>query len=718
VTANPQALSPAPATYPATYSGTVTIYSSAGYTQIGVTLLVTASPATCPTATVCAVLQANPPYFNFSSGNVLSQGAQLLASDGATLLNIGTITPSASWISVSSPSQTTTPASIQVTVNPAGLPTGLNYGYITINSSNAANTPPLQIPVLVTVSTATGALTFVPPSISLTSPSSLSTTLAVGTSISGTSFTVTPSTTSGGNWLSVTLTSGGSAVTSGTAPVNLLVTANASGLAAGTYSGSLAFVANGITQTVPVSLTVPSATGGNVTASPSSLTFSYQTGGTAPAAQTVTISNAVAGTAAIPLTISATTTSGGSWLTLGATSASTPYQLSVTVSPSGLSAGQYSGNIAITPTGGSVVNVPVTLTVTAPPTVSASPTTLTFNYTAGGATPAAQSISVSGGGATLAFTATASTTSGGNWLSVSPTSGNTPATLSVTIVPAGLNAGTYTGTVVVSGTSGAAGSTTVNVTLTVTAPLPTITQVVNSASDASADPVSPGEVITIAGTGLGPATPVGVTLDSNGNVSTTSGGVQVLFNGIAAPILYASATQINCIVPYQLAGILSPFVQVKYAGQTSNAITLSVVAAAPGVYTQNEQGSGPAAVYNQNGSVNSQSNPEKKGNVVEIFITGEGQTSPPGVTGMVTPITSVSQLPKPLLPVSVLIGGQPASIYFYGEVPFYQGNQLVYVSGVLQIDAIIPAATASGNVSLVVTVGNASSQSNVTLSVQ
>ena len=504
--------------------------------------------------------------------------------------------------------------------------------------------------------------------------------------------------------------------------MNLLVTANPAGLTAGQqYMGSLAFVANGVTQTVPVTLTVASATGGNVTASPSSLTFSYQTGGTAPAAQTVTISSA-AGSAAIPITMSATTSSGGNWLTLGAASASTPYTLSVSLNSSvlsSLSANQYSGNIAITPTGGSVVNVPLTLTVTAAPTVSASPTSLTFSYNVGGATPSSQSISVSGGGATLAFTATASTSSGGNWLSVSPTSGNTPATLSVSIGPSGLNAGNYTGTVVVSGANGASGTTTTNVTLTVTAPLPTVTQVVNSASDASADPVSPGEVITLAGTGLGPATPVGVTLDSNGNISTTSGGVQVLFNGIAAPILYASSTQINCIVPYEMAGILSPFMLVKYQGQTSNAIALSVVASAPGVYTQNMQGSGPAAVYNQNGAtINSPSNPEKKGNVVEIFITGEGQTSPPGATGKVIPISSVSQLPKPLLPVSVLIGGQPATVTFMGEYAFYEGSQLAYFSGLLQINAIIPAATASGNVSLVVTVGSTSSQSNVTLSVQ
>ena len=137
--ANPTSPTPLSA---GTYSGTVTVSSSAGTTVIGVSLFVTASP----------VLQANPPYLLLSSGGILSQGVQLLASDESTALNIGTITPSASWITVGSPSQTTTPASITITANPAGLPTGLNYGYVTVNSSNAANATPLQIPVLVTAS--------------------------------------------------------------------------------------------------------------------------------------------------------------------------------------------------------------------------------------------------------------------------------------------------------------------------------------------------------------------------------------------------------------------------------------------------------------------------------------------------------------------------------------------------------------------------------------
>ena len=94
-----------------------------------------------------------------------------------------------------------------------------------------------------------------------------------------------------------------------------------------------------------------------------------------------------------------------------------------------LAAGTYTGNIAITPTNGAAtVNVPVTLTVTSPPTVSATPTTLNFTYRAGDPNPTAQTVSVSGGSANapLSFGVTVSPT--GAWLSATPTSGTTPAT--------------------------------------------------------------------------------------------------------------------------------------------------------------------------------------------------------------------------------------------------------------------------------------------------
>src|SRR4029077_10461129 len=124
----------------------------------------------------------------------------------------------------------------------------------------------------------------------------------------------------------------------------------------------------------------------------------------------------------------------------------------------------------IKPSGGTPLDIPVSFTVLPAPTITASPTSLTFTYRVGGDVPAAQTLQTSGG----AFTTQAS--SDGNWLSASPATGSTGASITASVSPAGLSAGAYTGTITVTGGQGVAGTVAINVTLSITAPLPTITQ--------------------------------------------------------------------------------------------------------------------------------------------------------------------------------------------------------------------------------------------------
>jgi len=181
----------------------------------------------------------------------------------------------------------------------------------------------------------------------------------------------------------------------------------------------------------------------------------------------------------------------------------------------------------------------------------------------------------------------------------------------VSASPAGLNPATYNGTITVAGTGGTQGTSVVNVTLAVTAslpPLPTIKGVTNAANYATGA-VSPGELVTFFGTDIGPATAASATTDpATGKLVTTIGGVQVLFNGTAAPMIYASSTQVSAVVPYEMASVASPGVWIKYAGQASNAYQLTTVATAPGLFTQNASGSGPGAILNQDNSVNGPGN--------------------------------------------------------------------------------------------------------------
>jgi uncharacterized protein (TIGR03437 family) len=173
-----------------------------------------------------------------------------------------------------------------------------------------------------------------------------------------------------------------------------------------------------------------------------------------------------------------------------------------------------------------------------------------------------------------------------------------------------------------------------------------------------------------------------------------------------------SATQINCVVPYEIVGISNPSVEVKYSGQASNTIELTSALTSPGIFATN--GTGQAAVLNQDGSVNGPANPEAAGNIVTIFMTGEGQTSPLGVTGSVTcrdGCNTLQQIPVPQQPVTAVVGNQPATVTFYGEAPGL-------VAGVLQVNLIIPPNTPPGAIPLAISVGGTQSQTGVTLSIR
>jgi uncharacterized protein (TIGR03437 family) len=151
---------------------------------------------------------------------------------------------------------------------------------------------------------------------------------------------------------------------------------------------------------------------------------------------------------------------------------------------------------------------------------------------------------------------------------------------------------------------------------------------------------------------------------------------------------------------------------VKYLGQSSNGIAVNVATTAPGLFTLNASGTGPGAILNQNNSTNSPSNPANKGDTIVVYLTGEGQTTPPGVTGKVTTVSSTPPLtPAPLLRPSVTIGAQPADFTFAGEAPGF-------VSGVMQLNVVIPLTAQSGDQAIVVSIGTQPSQTGVTVSIR
>jgi uncharacterized protein (TIGR03437 family) len=219
------------------------------------------------------------------------------------------------------------------------------------------------------------------------------------------------------------------------------------------------------------------------------------------------------------------------------------------------------------------------------------------------------------------------------------------------------------------------------------------------------DAIAPGELVTLFGSGIGPA----VAQQPSWSVtSTVLGGTSVLFDGTAAPLLYAGSNQINAIVPYGVSGRTATQLTITALGKTIAAVAQAVAATAPAIFTLNFTGSGAGAILNQDLSVNSPSNPAAKGTIISIFASGAGQTNPPGVDGQVTGTI----LPAPVLPVTVQIGGLNAKVSYAGAAPGL-------VAGVTQVNALIPSGVNSGPaLPIELSVGGVSSQAGVTVAIK
>jgi uncharacterized protein (TIGR03437 family) len=189
-------------------------------------------------------------------------------------------------------------------------------------------------------------------------------------------------------------------------------------------------------------------------------------------------------------------------------------------------------------------------------------------------------------------------------------------------------------------------------------------------------------------------------------VPTAAGGTSVYVNGAAAPMIYASATQVAAVVPYGISGSIAQL-YVQSQNQTSAPFNVSVASQIPAVFTLNGSGAGQAAaINNTDNSINGAGHPAKVGDYVQLYLTGAGQTSPAGSDGLI----NAAPLPVPVATVKVTIGGQNANVNFAGGAP---GS----VAGVIQVNAQIPAGIPVGAVPVVVQVGTSNSQPGVTLAV-
>jgi uncharacterized protein (TIGR03437 family) len=132
---------------------------------------------------------------------------------------------------------------------------------------------------------------------------------------------------------------------------------------------------------------------------------------------------------------------------------------------------------------------------------------------------------------------------------------------------------------------------------------------VRSSASLLPGPVSPGEIISIFGSGIGPTTGVGVKLNASGFIENLEPGREIFLTAVPVALIFVRADQINAVVPYEAAGRTTTRLQVEYLGTTSNALSVPVADTVPAIFTLDASGRGQGAILNQDGTINSVSNP-------------------------------------------------------------------------------------------------------------
>jgi uncharacterized protein (TIGR03437 family) len=204
-------------------------------------------------------------------------------------------------------------------------------------------------------------------------------------------------------------------------------------------------------------------------------------------------------------------------------------------------------------------------------------------------------------------------------------------------------------------------------------------------------PLAPGSIAAIFGSNLNDGTPdCSSSFGSDNKLITSLCGASVTVGNIPAPLFYATPTQLGIQIPFELAGANSADVVVTVLGQSSTPRTVFLDAAAPGIFTLNQAGTGTGAILiaisdvpgvailaAPAGSVEGEgvtSRPARRGEFVTIYATGLGVTSP---TPMPLGTGAPSAGEETALKATVTIDGLPAAVSFSGTAPGFVGlNQI------------------------------------------
>jgi len=211
---------------------------------------------------------------------------------------------------------------------------------------------------------------------------------------------------------------------------------------------------------------------------------------------------------------------------------------------------------------------------------------------------------------------------------------------------------------------------------------PTITGLANGASFHSS--FSPGMIMSVFGSQLAPSTQAA----SSVPLAVSMSGVAATINGVAAPLFYVSAGQLNLQIPFETAAGSNALLSVNNNGKIVTG-SFAVSGVAPGIF-----------VNSINAPVPSTS--ATRGQTITLFITGSGAVTPAVADGNgPAASTALANLPSPAQKVAVTVGGVNAPIKFIGDP--------AGLVGVIQINYTVPPSISTGNQPVVVNIGGTAS---------
>jgi trimeric autotransporter adhesin len=677
------------------YPGAITVTSGSQQKTVGVTLTVVPSTPQEFALTPAAVV------VNASAGSTapISRAIDIANGGTGTLSWTAAVNAGNAWLSVSPASGNSAsgnvPSTLTVQLNPSGLAAGQYLGNIVLNTAalSGSGVPTANVTVVLNISALPDLISAVPllefrgPVGNSFAPQAIPVTTTTGAAVS---LNASVSVTSGMNWLSI---SGAG----GTTPGSISVSVNASGLAAGYYVGYISVQSSGAGNTllVPVVLDLGSATApGTLSATPGGVLFAGSTNSTGALSQSIAVSS---DSGSLSWNAVALAGSNGTWLSVSPASGSGDGTFTVTANPAGLQPGSYTGQVAISATGtsNSELIIPVMLVVSSGSTPVTSTSTLQPVQPAGdfiadvGVPVAVQAFVFSSTGTpVIAATVQVAFTTGDSPVILTDVGGGnyvgvwTPlhaGPVSLLFTSPGLSTGVVTGVVTSTGIPAFSGA-----------------GVVNAAPMLSAAPLGVGSIATIFGLNL-----------ASHHVTATAfplplslGGLAVTINGVPAPLFYASSTQINFFVPYELAGETTAAILVSTAVGVAAVTGVPITPESPGVFLTDA--AGDAAVTHLNGQPVNAAAPAAAGEIVQIFATGLGPVSN-------APTDDAAAPTKPLamdqITPAVTIGGVNAKVVFAGLAPTF--------SGLNQIDVVVPAGLPSGPATVIIMVGPLASNTAV-----